>query len=220
MQYLVGSSPLTSLQKRKLRFRVRGVTCPRSQSWRATVRTRWYHTLSSRVSLAVTSILLPDLPSFPQCPRGPGWRGGGWERYKNAGVPNVLSPQVSSPLSYPPCPSSPLHGTNMWIPSEFMATERIQIPPAVKKEVENMVKNQKALQQKRLQHLCTIWYSGRRPWGRPPLEVHGGGRDSIVLSPEASSRPGHLLVFWSWTGHLGLHAGVFPPQWRQRPYAY
>ncbi|XP_016001752.2 coiled-coil domain-containing protein 180 isoform X2 [Rousettus aegyptiacus] len=40
--------------------------------------------------------------------------------------------------------------------SEFMATERIQIPPAVKKEVENMVKNQKALQQKRLQHLCTI----------------------------------------------------------------
>ncbi|XP_039712072.1 coiled-coil domain-containing protein 180 [Pteropus medius] len=40
--------------------------------------------------------------------------------------------------------------------SEFMATERIQVPPAVKKEVENMLKNQKALQQKRLQHLCTI----------------------------------------------------------------
>ncbi|EPQ10416.1 hypothetical protein D623_10019338 [Myotis brandtii] len=44
--------------------------------------------------------------------------------------------------------------------SEFMASERIQDPPAVKKELENMLKKQKALQGKRLRHLCTIWYSG------------------------------------------------------------
>ncbi|XP_040337687.1 LOW QUALITY PROTEIN: coiled-coil domain-containing protein 180 [Herpailurus yagouaroundi] len=40
--------------------------------------------------------------------------------------------------------------------SEFMASERIRAPPDVKKEIESMLKNQKALQQKRLEHLCTI----------------------------------------------------------------
>ncbi|XP_032333918.1 coiled-coil domain-containing protein 180 [Camelus ferus] len=40
--------------------------------------------------------------------------------------------------------------------SEFMANERIQAPPAVKKELESMLKNQSTLQQKRLEHLCTI----------------------------------------------------------------
>ncbi|XP_059513402.1 coiled-coil domain-containing protein 180 [Myotis daubentonii] len=40
--------------------------------------------------------------------------------------------------------------------SEFMASERIQDPPAVKKELENMLKKQRALQGKRLRHLCTI----------------------------------------------------------------
>ncbi|XP_045878635.1 coiled-coil domain-containing protein 180 isoform X7 [Meles meles] len=40
--------------------------------------------------------------------------------------------------------------------SEFMASERIQAPPGVKKELESMLKDQKALQQKRLEHLCTI----------------------------------------------------------------
>uniref|UniRef100_A0AC11D8Z6 Coiled-coil domain containing 180 n=1 Tax=Ovis aries TaxID=9940 RepID=A0AC11D8Z6_SHEEP len=40
--------------------------------------------------------------------------------------------------------------------SEFMASERIQTPPAVKKELETMMKNQSILQQKRLDHLCTI----------------------------------------------------------------
>nr|XP_035956402.1 coiled-coil domain-containing protein 180 isoform X5 [Halichoerus grypus] len=40
--------------------------------------------------------------------------------------------------------------------SEFMASERIRTPPAVKKEIESMLKNQKALQQKRLEHLRTI----------------------------------------------------------------
>ncbi|XP_073083402.1 coiled-coil domain-containing protein 180 isoform X2 [Manis javanica] len=40
--------------------------------------------------------------------------------------------------------------------SEFMASERIQTPPAVQKELESMLKNQKALQQKRLEHLCAI----------------------------------------------------------------
>uniref|UniRef100_A0A8C9M4B5 Coiled-coil domain containing 180 n=1 Tax=Panthera tigris altaica TaxID=74533 RepID=A0A8C9M4B5_PANTA len=41
-------------------------------------------------------------------------------------------------------------------PDEFMASERIRAPPDVKKEIESMLKNQKALQQKRLEHLCTI----------------------------------------------------------------
>ncbi|KAM5258480.1 coiled-coil domain-containing protein 180 isoform 2-T4 [Hipposideros larvatus] len=39
---------------------------------------------------------------------------------------------------------------------EFMATERIQAPPAVTEEVESMLTSQKALQQKRLQHLRSI----------------------------------------------------------------
>ncbi|XP_070107225.1 coiled-coil domain-containing protein 180 isoform X2 [Equus caballus] len=40
--------------------------------------------------------------------------------------------------------------------SEFMASERIQAPPAVKNELESMLKNQEALQRKRLEHLCAI----------------------------------------------------------------
>lgn len=52
--------------------------------------------------------------------------------------------------------------TRVWMPSEFMASERIQAPPAVKKEMESMLKNQKVLQEKRLEHLCTIWYTGKR----------------------------------------------------------
>ncbi|XP_054582862.1 coiled-coil domain-containing protein 180 [Eptesicus fuscus] len=40
--------------------------------------------------------------------------------------------------------------------SEFMASERIQNPLAVKKELENMLKKQKTLQGKRLRHICTI----------------------------------------------------------------
>ncbi|XP_036891766.1 coiled-coil domain-containing protein 180 isoform X2 [Sturnira hondurensis] len=40
--------------------------------------------------------------------------------------------------------------------SEFMASERIQAPLGVKKELESLLKNQKALQKKRLKHVCTI----------------------------------------------------------------
>ncbi|XP_023561251.1 coiled-coil domain-containing protein 180 [Octodon degus] len=40
--------------------------------------------------------------------------------------------------------------------SEFMASERIQSPPAVQKEIEEMLKTQHALQQKRQAHLLTI----------------------------------------------------------------
>ncbi|XP_029775512.1 coiled-coil domain-containing protein 180 [Suricata suricatta] len=40
--------------------------------------------------------------------------------------------------------------------SEFLASERIWDPPAVKKEIETLMKNQKVLQQKRLEHLGTI----------------------------------------------------------------
>nr|XP_035108451.2 coiled-coil domain-containing protein 180 isoform X2 [Callithrix jacchus] len=40
--------------------------------------------------------------------------------------------------------------------SEFMANESIHTPPAVKKELEVMLKTQNILQQRRLKHLCTI----------------------------------------------------------------
>ncbi|XP_013368704.1 PREDICTED: coiled-coil domain-containing protein 180 isoform X2 [Chinchilla lanigera] len=40
--------------------------------------------------------------------------------------------------------------------SEFMASESIQNPPAIQKELEEMLKTQHALQQKREEHLCTI----------------------------------------------------------------
>nr|XP_044634068.1 LOW QUALITY PROTEIN: coiled-coil domain-containing protein 180 [Equus asinus] len=63
----------------------------------------------------------------------------------------------SHPLS-PTCPFPPL--LSMAPPcvdtSEFMASERIQAPPAVKNELESMLKNQEALQRKRLEHLCAI----------------------------------------------------------------
>lgn len=39
-----------------------------------------------------------------------------------------------------------------------MASEEIQEPPEVKKELEEMQKNQEVLQRVRLDHLCTIWY--------------------------------------------------------------
>lgn len=38
-----------------------------------------------------------------------------------------------------------------------MASEEIQEPPEVKKELEEMQKNQEVLQKVRLDHLCTIW---------------------------------------------------------------
>uniref|UniRef100_A0A8C8UK60 DUF4455 domain-containing protein n=1 Tax=Peromyscus maniculatus bairdii TaxID=230844 RepID=A0A8C8UK60_PERMB len=40
--------------------------------------------------------------------------------------------------------------------SEFMASSNIQEPPAVQKELEEMLKNQEILQRVRLDHLCTI----------------------------------------------------------------
>ncbi|XP_041523268.1 coiled-coil domain-containing protein 180 [Microtus oregoni] len=40
--------------------------------------------------------------------------------------------------------------------SEFMASENIQEPPAIQKELEEMLKNQQILQKVRLDHLCTI----------------------------------------------------------------
>lgn len=41
--------------------------------------------------------------------------------------------------------------------SEFIASEKIQDPPGVRKEIETMIKNQKLLQTKRLKHLYSIW---------------------------------------------------------------
>lgn len=48
--------------------------------------------------------------------------------------------------------------TLVWLSSEFMASSNIQEPPAVQKELEEMLKNQEILQRVRLDHLCTIWY--------------------------------------------------------------
>lgn len=45
----------------------------------------------------------------------------------------------------------------VWLSSEFMASEEIQEPPEVKKELEEMQKNQEVLQRVRLDHICTIW---------------------------------------------------------------
>lgn len=63
-----------------------------------------------------------------------------------------------------------------------MASERIQTPPAVEKELESMLKKQKALQGKRLKHLCTIWYSGTAPWGGAPLGSQGRQAQSSALT--------------------------------------
>ncbi|EGW07919.1 Uncharacterized protein KIAA1529 [Cricetulus griseus] len=46
--------------------------------------------------------------------------------------------------------------------NEFMASKDIQEPPAVQKELEEMLTNQRVLQKVRLDHLCTIWY-GQSP---------------------------------------------------------
>lgn len=97
-----------------------------------------------------------------------------------------------------------------------MASEKIQTPPAVKKELETMMKDQSILQQKRLDHLCTIWYSRR---GGPPGEGHLWGSTgeagtvlTVGFSLEAlSSRPGHLPVLGPWAGHLGPCSGVSQP---------
>lgn len=52
-----------------------------------------------------------------------------------------------------------------------MASEEIQEPPEVKKELEKMQKNQQDLQRVRLDHLCTIWYGVQEggPLGPAPL---------------------------------------------------
>lgn len=104
--------------------------------------------------------------------------------------PLCLSPPPSPPPVFSPwCPC-------VWIPSEFMASERIQKPLTVKKELESMLKKQKALQEKRLKHLCTIWYRGTGPWGGAPQGTHRGDGPvpSADLAPEASSRPGPQLL--------------------------
>lgn len=42
--------------------------------------------------------------------------------------------------------------------SEFMASESIQSPPAIQKVLEEMLSTQRVLQQKRQEHLRTLWY--------------------------------------------------------------
>lgn len=120
------------------------------------------------------------------------------ERRKDAYILNVLTMGLIPSLPPALCRLSSLWSRCIWIPSEFMASERIQAPPAVKKEMESMLKNQKALQQKRLEHLCAVWYTGRASSRGCCGETQSMGEAGTVLSidhsPEASSRPGHLLV--------------------------
>lgn len=63
-----------------------------------------------------------------------------------------------------------------------------------------MLRNQKALQQERLQHLRSIWYDGRGPMGE------AGTVPSIDLSLEASSRQAT-----SWFSGSGLAARAHTP---------
>lgn len=157
-----------------------------------------------RASLAVPSASLPS--SVSQRPR---MGGGGWEWYKGAGIPSVLSvgliPSLSStmPLLFSPrcqcvCSSS-----------EFMATDRIQAPPAVKEELENMLKNQEALQQTRLQHLRSIWYNGRGPSGRQAQSPAGRILSRHPPDQAVSWFSGPGLAAWA-------HTLLFPSQWQQR----
>ena len=72
-----------------------------------------------------------------------------------------------------------------------MASERIQAPPAVKKEMESMLKNQKVLQEKRLEHLCTIWYTGKTQFSLAEGSVvkgKNGGRKSDKRGDRRGSR--------------------------------
>lgn len=120
---------------------------------------------------SVASVLRDGLQSFllvfflsilsdPE--RGPGGTITAW------GVRSGLWGSECSCLSL--LPTSPLC---VWLCSEFMASKEIQKPPEVKKELEEMQKNQQVLQRVRLDHLCTIWYAVQAggPWGPAPLGV-------------------------------------------------
>ena len=107
---------------------------------------------------------------------------------KHAGVLDVLTTGLISSLPPTLFPLFSSWYQHVWTPSEFMASERIQAPATVKNELEILLKNQKALQKKRLKHVCTIWYSGTGPRGGVPLEVCRRGR----LSPSPA------LTFFLW----------------------
>lgn len=154
-----------------------------------------------RASLAVPSASLLSVPEAQD--------GEGWEWYKAAGIPSVLSvgliASLSStvPLLFSPCCQCVCSS------SEFMATERIQAPPAVKEELENMLKNQEALQQKRLQHLRSIWYNGRGPSGRQAQSPAGSILWRHPPDQAISWFSGPGLAAWA-------HTLLFQSQWQQR----
>ncbi|KAK2120015.1 hypothetical protein P7K49_001401 [Saguinus oedipus] len=87
--------------------------------------------------------------------------------------------------------------------SEFMANESIHTPAAVKKELEAMLKTQNTLQQRRLKHLCTIWYgwegsTRRGAFGGPVWEA---GVACTLSVPKPSFRlgrptPSSLVLGW------------------------
>lgn len=132
----------------------------------------WSHALR-----AGPSVLLPTPSLLSSVSQRPRMERKGLGVVSGAGVLHVLT-MGSSPFSHPPCPSSPLHGAH----SEFMATERIQAPPGVKEELDSMLKNQKALQQQRLQHLRSIWYTGRGPWEGTSGGPWGRQAQSLALT--------------------------------------
>lgn len=100
-----------------------------------------------------------------------------------------------------------------------MASERIQAPLAVKKELESLLKNQKALQKKRLKHVCTLWYGGAGLQGGVPLGVHRTGRHGP--QPQHWRFPCGIL---SWFSGPGLAAwaqamGCSSPQGTRRKFS-
>jgi hypothetical protein len=102
---------------------------------------------------------------------------------------------------YPCRPSiSPSLCQRVWLPSEFMASESIQAPPAVQKELQEMLKTQRGLQQKRLEHLCTIWYG--QEWGSTKISTFGVPmRSGAALVFPLRCPPDHIT---SWSSSVEL----------------
>lgn len=83
-----------------------------------------------------------------------------------------------------------------------MSSDDILEPPSVRKELEEMLKNQRVLEGVRLDHLYTIWYVTSTPFGMMRRKDHCGQYlwgsiwEAMWLrySPRTSSTPGYLLV--------------------------
>lgn len=114
----------------------------------------------------------------------------------------MLSPWFSSLSHSCPAPPLPFMVPKCLTTSEFMASESIHTPLAVVKELEVMLKTQNVLQQRRLKHLCTIWY-GQEGWPGRGASWGSVGEAEVAynLSPKASFRlsrptPSSLALGW------------------------